>query len=60
MNNIGKSREYDLYLKAKKCEFRKLKIEYLGLVIKEGKLAMDPDKLKEIFDWPAPKIVKEV
>jgi hypothetical protein len=46
--------------KAKKCEFRKPKIEYLGLVVEEGKLAMDPTKLKGILDWPAPKTVKEV
>jgi Reverse transcriptase (RNA-dependent DNA polymerase) len=54
------AREYDLYFKAKKYEFRKPKIEYLGLVVKEGKLAMDPAKLKGILDWPAPKTVKEV
>jgi hypothetical protein len=41
--------------KAKKCKFRKPKIEYLGLVVEEGKLAMDPAKLKGILDWPAPK-----
>jgi RNase H-like domain found in reverse transcriptase/Reverse transcriptase (RNA-dependent DNA polymerase) len=57
---LEKAREYDLYLKAKKCEFRKPNIEYLGLVVKEGKLAMDPAKLKGILDWPAPKTVKEV
>jgi hypothetical protein len=56
MNNIRKSTRvcYDLYFKAKKCEFRKLKIEYLGLVIEEGKLAMEPAKLKEILEWPIP------
>jgi Reverse transcriptase (RNA-dependent DNA polymerase) len=57
---LEKAREYNLYFKAKKCEFRKPKIEYLGLVVKEGKLAMDPAKLKGILDWPAPKTVKEV
>jgi Reverse transcriptase (RNA-dependent DNA polymerase) len=57
---LEKAREYDLYLKAKKCKFRKPKIEYLGLVVEEGKLAMDPAKLKGILDWPAPKTVKEV
>jgi RNase H-like domain found in reverse transcriptase/Integrase zinc binding domain/Reverse transcriptase (RNA-dependent DNA polymerase) len=57
---LEKAWEYDLYLKAKKCKFRKPKIEYLGLVVEEGKLAMDPAKLKEILDWPAPKTVKEV
>jgi hypothetical protein len=57
---LEKAREYDLYFKAKKCKFRKPKIKYLGLVVKEGKLAMDPAKLKGILDWPAPKTVKEV
>jgi hypothetical protein len=57
---LEKAWEYDLYFKAKKCEFRKLKIEYLGLIVEEGKLAMDPTKLKGVLDWPAPKTVKEV
>jgi hypothetical protein len=57
---LKKAQEYDLYFKAKKCEFREPKIEYLGLVVEEGKLAMDPAKLKGILDWPAPKTVKEV
>jgi Reverse transcriptase (RNA-dependent DNA polymerase) len=47
---LKKAQEYDLYFKAKKCEFRKPKIEYLGLVVKEGKLAIDPAKLKGILD----------
>jgi RNase H-like domain found in reverse transcriptase/Reverse transcriptase (RNA-dependent DNA polymerase) len=57
---LENAREYDLYFKAKKCKFRKLKIKYLGLVVEEGKLAIDPAKLKGILDWPAPKTVKEV
>jgi Reverse transcriptase (RNA-dependent DNA polymerase) len=57
---LKKAQEYDLYFKAKKCEFRKPKIKYLGLVVEEKKLAMDPTKLKGILDWPAPKTVKEV
>jgi hypothetical protein len=57
---LEKAREYDLYFKAKKCEFRKPKIKYLGLVFEEETLAMDPAKLKGILDWPAPKTVKEV
>jgi Reverse transcriptase (RNA-dependent DNA polymerase) len=57
---LKKAQEYNLYSKAKKCKFKKPKIEYLGLVVEEGKLAMDPTKLKGILDWPAPKTVKEV
>jgi RNase H-like domain found in reverse transcriptase len=57
---LKKAREYDLYFKAKRCKFRKPKIKYLGLVVEEGKLAINPAKLKGILDWPAPKTVKEV
>jgi hypothetical protein len=57
---LEKAWEYDLYFKAKKCKFRKPEIKYLGLVVEEGKLAMDPTKLKGILHWPAPETVKEV
>ena len=57
---LEKAREHDLFFKAKKCEFRKQKIEYLGLMVQEGKLAMDSAKLKGIPEWPTPKTVKEV
>ena len=53
-------RENDLYLKPGKCEFCKTRIEYLGLIIEEGKMMMDPGKLKGIRDWPIPKTVKQV
>ena len=52
--------ENDLYLKPKKCEFCKEKIKWLGMVIQEGKITMDPVKLKGIQDWPAPITVKPV
>ena len=37
--------ENNLFLKAKKCKFYKTKIEYLGMIIKEGRISMDPVKL---------------
>ena len=45
---LARLREHDLYLKPKKCEFNKTKIEYLGMVIEEGKISMDTGKLKGI------------
>jgi len=36
------------------------KIEYLGMVIEEGKVSMDISKLKGIQDWPIPSTVKQV
>ena len=49
----------DLYLKPEKCSFWEMKVDYLGLIIEEGKIGMDPIKLKGIADWPAPTTVKQ-
>jgi hypothetical protein len=35
-------------------------MEYLGLIIQEGKLSMDLVKLSGIRDWPTPNTVKQV
>jgi Reverse transcriptase (RNA-dependent DNA polymerase) len=57
---LQRLREHDLFLKPKKCEFNKLTMEYLGLIIQEGKLSMDPVKLSGIRDRPTPTSVKQV
>ena len=57
---LEKLRESDLFLKAKKCEFEKTKIEYLGMIIEEGRISMDPIKLAGIREWPIPTMVKQV
>ena len=48
-------RKHDLYLRPEKCEFEKEQIEYLGLVIQEGKIGMDLRKVKAVREWPVPK-----
>jgi Reverse transcriptase (RNA-dependent DNA polymerase) len=35
---LVKLREHDLFLKAKKCEFCQTRIEYLGMIIEEGRM----------------------
>ena len=52
--------ENNLYLKPKKCEFAKTKVEWLGMIIEEGRISMDAGKLKGIQDWPTPTSIKEV
>jgi Reverse transcriptase (RNA-dependent DNA polymerase) len=52
--------EHNLFLKPKKCEFNKTTMEYLGLIIQEGKLSMDLIKLSRIRDWPILTMVKQV
>ena len=50
----------DLYAKPEKCVFWEKRVDYLGMIIKEGNIAMDPVKLKGIKDWPEPTTVKEL
>ena len=52
--------EIDLFLKGKKCDFYRMKIEYLGMIIEEGRISMDPIKLGGIRDWPTSTMVKQV
>ena len=56
---LARLQENDLFLKPTKCEFNKTRVEYLGMVIEEGKISMDPGKLRGIRDWPSPTTVKE-
>jgi len=57
---LRRLRLHDLYLKPEKCEFEKLQTEFLGLIIPEGKIGMDPIKLAGVADWPTPRKLKEV
>ena len=57
---LQKLRDNDLFLKAKKCKFNKTKMEYLGLVVEEGKISTDLIKVKGFTDWPIPTCVKDV
>jgi len=50
----------NLYLWPEKCSFNQTSVEYLGLIISEGELCMDPVKLIAVSNWPTPKTMKEV
>jgi hypothetical protein len=52
--------ENNLFVKPEKCEFHKQEMEYLGLIIKPGEIAMDPVKVKGVMEWPVPKKVKQL
>lgn len=52
--------EHKLFLQVDKCEFEHTKIEYLGLVISEGCVKMDPIKVAGVTEWLIPKNKKEV
>jgi len=47
--------EHKLFLRPEKCEFHQKQIEYLGLVISENKVVMDPVKVAGVREWPIPE-----
>jgi hypothetical protein len=53
-------REHQLYAKFNKCDFYQKKIQYLGHIISEDGISVDPEKIKEIVEWPRPTNVAEI
>jgi len=52
--------QHQLYLKPEKCEFERTRIEYLGLIVSENSVEMDPVKVAGVKEWPAPTSKTEV
>jgi hypothetical protein len=53
-------KENDLFVKPEKCIFFVTSVDFQGFYIKDGRIKMDPTKLKGILDWPAPTTVTQV
>ena len=53
-------REHKLFLKPEKCFFEQTEVNYLGLIVGNGSLRMDPEKVAAVKEWPEPKCKKEV
>src|SRR5258707_3696274 len=52
--------QHDLYLKPEKCSFHKKEVEYLGVIVGNGKVKMDPIKVQALTDWPQPTTLKQL
>ena len=57
---LQRMKEIDLHLKLKKCKFGVKEVDFLGLILQPGEIAMDPTKLSSIAEWPTPTKVKDV
>eukprot|EP00253_Pinus_taeda_P022388 PITA_22388 len=53
-------REHQLYAKYSKCDFYKEQIQYLGHIITREGIAVDPEKIRTIMEWPIPKDVADI
>ena len=57
---LERMQEEDFHLKLAKCAFDQIEVEYLGLVVRDGEVHMDPTKLKAVKHWEPPTSVKVV
>jgi len=52
--------ENDLYVKPEKCMWKVRKVPFLGVVMGEGEVEMEEDKVAGVLKWPTPQCVRDV
>jgi hypothetical protein len=52
---VQKLRENQLYAKLNKCEFWSKEFSFLGHIISEGGIYVDPSKVKDVLSWNTPQ-----
>jgi len=52
--------ENDLYVKPEKCSWKTSKVNFLGVVMGQGKIEMEKEKVEGVLNWPVPKTVRDV
>jgi len=50
----------DLYVKPEKCTWKVQKVNFLKVVMGQGKIKMEKDKVAEVLNWLVPKTVRDV
>jgi hypothetical protein len=57
---LQKLRLNQLYAKLSKCEFWLKKVSFLGHIISEGGISIDPSKVKSVLSWNTPRNVSDI
>jgi hypothetical protein len=57
---LQKLRDNQLYTKYSKCEFWLDKVPFLGHIISNGGISLDPAKVREIVGWKIPSSVTKI
>ena len=54
VQSFERLRKYNLKLKPQKCHFFQKEVPFLGRLATTQGIAVDPNKIKVVFEWPAP------
>jgi hypothetical protein len=57
---LQKLRENQLYAKLNKCDFWLKEVSFLGHIISEGGISVDPSKVKDILSWKTLQNVSDI
>jgi hypothetical protein len=57
---LQKLREHQLYAKFSKCAFWLKEVSFLGHIITDGGIAVDPSKVRDVLNWSPPKNVPKI
>ena len=49
-----------MYAKRSKCEFWLKEVSFLGHVVSNGGIAVDPSKVRDVLNWKPPTDVREI
>jgi hypothetical protein len=53
-------RQHKLYANLEKCSFGMNKVQYLGYIVDEHGVHVDPNNIQVIYDWPAPTTLTDL
>jgi hypothetical protein len=57
---LQKLRENQLDAKVNKCEFWLKEVSFLGHIISEGGISVDPSKVKDVLSWNTPQNISDI
>jgi hypothetical protein len=57
---LQKPRDHQLYAKLSMCEFWLKQVSFLGHIILEGGILVDPCKIQDVLSWDTPKSVSDI
>lgn len=57
---LSRLRDEDLYVSPKKCSFMQPETEFLGMLVSQEGIRVNPDKVSVVQDWPTPSTITEL
>ena len=57
---LQRIREHKLYAKFDKCKFWLKEVAFLGHVVNQNSISVDPEKIKAVLEWQSPTLVIEL